>query len=353
MNKARDKLGISNSNSTSTSLFSTASGHNVSITPLQMQQANSLLESLANQNDNSVLSFHALPASPPKDDSPIRISSNRHRIECEAGNDGPIKPHLDSSPASKKPQSSVSKKKKGKQYVPIKINNNNYIYDTPEARKSIGSKAVETSPIDDKVLMLMSQINYEISSEKYETGFSSLTRQLGRPFATFYEELHDSLMKLLKKNDLLEDHNTATAIDIQYAISHCQYEIQTKLNSSLDNAGIPSFLLSINHRNSEFVMYESDEPTSLPTSFYSDNSSDADEPSPMFNHLINLMSSSGADRSLLSVAWIRCQYRNIIWKQSSKVKWTSSSVHLQFRVIVQQLLWRYLTELYISFTISI
>ena len=339
MCKAKEKMGES--------LFSTASGKDVSISPLQMQQANALLESFANQENHSVSALHALPGSPQKNESPAPLVSNRQRIECEAGNDGPMKPQLYNPPAKNNPHPSISKKQKRTGYVPIKINNNNFIYESSEERKNYSSKQNDASHVDTALLSLMEKSNYhEVTSELRPFSFSTLTKQLGAPFASYYKELFGKVMKSLEENNLLSERNAINAVDIQYSISHAQYEAQTKLKEALTNSGISEFLLSINHRNSEFVLYDGDDPMSLPSSFYTDES---DNPSPMFSRLISLLAAAGADSSLLSVAWIRCQYRNIIWKQSSKVKWSGDSTFLQLRFVVRQLLWRYITELYISF----
>ena len=329
------------------SLFTTASGKDVSVTPLQMQQANALLESYANQENHCVSTVHALPGSPQRNDSPVSLLSNRQRIECEGGNDGPIKPQLYTPPSGNNRPSSIPKKKKRTGYVPIKINNNNFIYESSEERKNYSSKPNDSSNVDTVLNSLMEQSDYhELTSDLHEFSFFSLTNQFNSPFSSYYIELYSKIMKSLEENDLLNDHNAMTAVDTQYTISHCQYEAQTKQKEALIKSGVSSFILSINSRNSEFVLYEGDDPMSLPSSFYTDES---DNPSPMFSRLVNLLSVAGADQSLLSAAWIRCQYRNIIWKQSSKVRWSSDFTHLQLRYVIRQLLWRYITELYISY----
>ena len=342
MNRAKEKMGES--------LFSTASGKDVPVTPLQMQQANALLECLADQENHRISSLHALPGSPQKNDSPVSLLSNRQRIECEAGNDGPIKPQLSAPlpPPKNNPRPSIPKKKKKRTgYVPIKINNNNFIYESSEERKNYSSKQNDASHVDTVLLSLMDRSNYhEATSDLHPFSFSTLTKQFDSPFSSYYKDLFSTVMKSIEENNLLNERNALTAVDIQFTMSHCQYEAQTKLKEALTKSGVSQFILSINHRNSEFVLYEGDDPMSLPSSFYTDES---DNPSPMFSRLIQLLSAAGADPTLLSVAWIRCQYRNIIWKQSSKVKWSGECTHLQLRFIIRQLLWRYITELYISF----
>ena len=339
MNRAKEKMGES--------LFSTASGKDISVSPLQMQQANALLECLANQENHSVSSLHALPGSPQKNDSPVSLLSNRQRIECEAGNEGPIKPQLATPPARNNPRPSIPKKKKRTGYVPIKINNNNFIYESSEERKNYSSKQNDASHVDTVLLSLMDQSNYhEATAELRPFSFSTLTKQLNSPFSSYYKDLFNNIMKSIEENNLLNERNALTAVDIQFTMSHCQYEAQTRLREALIKSGVSQFILSINHRNSEFVLYEGDDPMSLPSSFYTEES---ENPSPMFSRLIQLLSVAGADPNLLSIAWVRCQYRNIIWKQCSKVKWSCDSTHLQLRFIIRQLLWRYITELYISF----
>ncbi len=55
-----------------------------------------------------------------------------------------------------------------------------------------------------------------------------------------------------------------------------------------------------------------------------------------------------ADENLVSIAWIRCQYRNILIKQLAKSKWMKDPSYCSLKWIKQQLLWRFYTELYLA-----
>ena len=83
---------------TESSFFGTASGRSISISAARLEQASSLLASLAEQADHSIVSTHTLPAPPDRETSPLKntLESERTRIEVPVNIEGPVplKPQL-------------------------------------------------------------------------------------------------------------------------------------------------------------------------------------------------------------------------------------------------------------------
>lgn len=142
----------------------------------------------------------------------------------------------------------------------------------------------------------------------------------------------------LHARDVLE------ATDLFFALSQCEYNAQKECDDTLLREGMTPFLLSITARNAEFVVFASDALDGLPASFHTAG----DAPNPMFGRLLELMKQEGAEASLITLPWLRCQYRNILWKQACKARWTHSVEPCRFRLVLQSCLWRYITELYLA-----
>ena len=173
--------------------------------------------------------------------------------------------------------------------------------------------------------------------------FNSLQKSLGRPRQEEYDELsstiHDSLCEEQLEVGVL---NTLQASDFQFVINKCEYDMQCSFREDREKSGVPSLLLQIDHRNAEFVMYpEEPNPDSLPCGFHTDEAQ-----SPQFSRLIDALVKEGAERNLLNVNWVRCMWRNIIWKQASKTKWTKRVESMKWSQVFKLMVWRYFNECY-------
>ena len=343
------------------SLFTTGRGNQVAVSSRQLAQASALLDRLAEQDTPTIQR--------PERASPDRVEEQHvvekvgsQRVSVAVGG-GPRKPQL--APPSPKKEKNLHKvnreayeknvsgaRKKKKEYVPIRIMNNNFIYSQPDARSSRarlkGQSGAKGKTVSEAVQAMMKKWNYSLDitdSPAPENGaFSRLTQQYGTPFHQEYSRLHESVRTTLENGGMQPRARDALeATDLFFALSQCEYNAQKDWNEALARAGVNPFLLSITSRNAEFVVFASDALDALPVAFHT-----VDTPNPMFERLLELMRREGAEASLLTPAWLRCQYRNVLWKQASKARWARSVEPCRLRLVLQNCLWRYFTELFLA-----
>ena len=362
MKEAENKLnGYSKEEKDNTpSLFTTGRGKQVAMSSRQLAQASALLDRLAEQDTPTIQR--------PERASPDRVEEQHvvekvgsQRVSVAVGG-GPRKPQL-APPSPKKEKNlhkvnreayekNVSGARKKKEYVPIRIMNNNFIYSQPDARSSRarlkGQSGAKGKTVSEAVQAMMKKWNYSLDitdSPAPENGaFSRLTQQYGTPFHQEYSRLHESVRTTLENGGMQPRARDALeATDLFFALSQCEYNAQKDWNETLARAGVNPFLLSITSRNAEFVVFASDALDALPVAFHT-----VDTPNPMFERLLELMRREGAEASLLTPAWLRCQYRNVLWKQASKSRWARSVEPCRLRLVLQNCLWRYFTELFLA-----
>ena len=362
MKEAENKLnGYSKEEKDNTpSLFTTGRGKQVAMSSRQLAQASALLDRLAEQDTPTIQR--------PERASPDRVEEQHvvekvgsQRVSVAVGG-GPRKPQL-APPSPKKEKNlhkvnreayekNVSSARKKKEYVPIRIMNNNFIYSQPDARSSRarlkGQSGAKGKTVSEAVQAMMKKWNYSLDitdSPAPENGaFSRLTQQYGTPFHQEYSRLHESVRTTLENGGMQPRARDALeATDLFFALSQCEYNAQKDWNETLARAGVNPFLLSITSRNAEFVVFASDALDALPVAFHT-----VDTPNPMFERLLELMRREGAEASLLTPAWLRCQYRNVLWKQASKSRWARSVEPCRLRLVLQNCLWRYFTELFLA-----
>ena len=349
-----------------TSLFTTGKGKEVPISPQQLNQAEALLSTLAAQEEVAITSEHPARASPdrlPEQSLVEKVGSQR--VSVAAGS-GPRKPHLaPPSPKKEKEKNLHSvdrekyekniqgKRRKRKEYVPIRIMNNNLIYSQPDARKSSarrkGGAGVKQKAVSEEVARMMEKWGYTPSITDCATpengAFPSIAKTCLSPYRQEYAELKEIIRTTVEAGGMkLKPQDALEATDLFYAIAQCEYAVQSEFDERLEKAGVSALVRSITSRNAEFVVFASDAMEAFPSSFHSDEES----MNPMFERLLRLMEKEGAEAPLITLPWIRCQYRNILWKQASKTKWTRSMEHVRLRSVLQQLMWRYFTELYFA-----
>lgn len=364
MKEAENKLnGYSKEEKDDTpSLFTTGRGKQVAVSSRQLAQASALLDRLAEQDTPTIQR--------PERASPDRVEEQHmvekvgsQRVSVAVGG-GPRKPQL--APPSPKKEKNLHKvnreayeknmggaRKKKKEYVPIRIMNNNFIYSQPDARSSRArlkgqSGGAKGKAVSEAVQAMMKKWDYCMDvtdSPAPENGaFSRLTQKYGTPFHQEYSRLHESVRTTLENGGMQPRARDALeATDLFFALSQCEYNAQKDWNEALARAGVNPFLLSITSRNAEFVVFASDALDALPVAFHT-----ADTPNPMFERLLELMRREGAEASLLTPAWLRCQYRNVLWKQASKARWAHSMEPCRLRLVLQNCLWRYFTELFLA-----
>lgn len=362
MKEAENKLnGYSKEETDNTpSLFTTGRGKQVAVSSRQLAQASALLDRLAEQDTPTIQR--------PERASPDRVEEQHvvekvgsQRVSVAVGG-GPRKPQL-APPSPKKEKNlhkvnreayekNVSGARKKKEYVPIRIMNNNFIYSQPDARSSRarlkGQSGGAKGKTVSEAVQAMMKWNYSLDitdSPAPENGaFSRLTQQYGTPFHQEYSRLHESVRTTLENGGMQPRARDALeATDLFFALSQCEYNAQKDWNETLARAGVNPFLLSITSRNAEFVVFASDALDALPVAFHT-----VDTPNPMFERLLELMRREGAEASLLTPAWLRCQYRNVLWKQASKARWARSVEPCRLRLVLQNCLWRYFTELFLA-----
>ena len=349
-----------------TSLFTTGKGKEVSISPQQLNQAEALLSTLAAQEEVAITSEHPARASPdrlPEQSLVEKVGSQR--VSVAAGS-GPRKPHLAPPSPKKEKEKNLhsvdrekyekniqSKRRKRKEYVPIRIMNNNLIYSQPDARKSSarrkGGAGVKQKVVSEEVARMMEKWGYTPSITDCATpengAFPSIAKTCLSPYRQEYAELKEMIRTTVEAGGMkLKPQDALEATDLFYAIAQCEYAVQSEFDERLEKAGVSALVRSITSRNAEFVVFASDAMEAFPSSFHSDEES----MNPMFERLLRLMEKEGAEAPLITLPWIRCQYRNILWKQASKTKWTRSMEHVRLRSVLQQLMWRYFTELYFA-----
>ena len=363
MKEAENKLnGYSKEEKDNTpSLFTTGRGKQDAMSSRQLAQASALLDRLAEQDTPTIQR--------PERASPDRVEEQHvvekvgsQRVSVAVGG-GPRKPQL-APPSPKKEKNlhkvnreayekNVSGARKKKEYVPIRIMNNNFIYSQPDARSSRArlkgqSGGAKGKAVSEAVQAMMKKWDYCMDvtdSPAPENGaFSRLTQQYGTPFHQEYSRLHESVRTTLENGGMQPRARDALeATDLFFALSQCEYNAQKDWNETLARAGVNPFLLSITSRNAEFVVFASDALDALPVAFHT-----VDTPNPMFERLLELMRREGAEASLLTPAWLRCQYRNVLWKQASKSRWARSVEPCRLRLVLQNCLWRYFTELFLA-----
>ena len=349
-----------------TSLFTTGKGKEVPISPQQLNQAEALLSTLAAQEEVAITSEHPARASPDRlPEQPLVEKVGSQRVSVAAGS-GPRKPHLaPPSPKKEKEKNLHSvdrekyekniqgKRRKRKEYVPIRIMNNNLIYSQPDARKSSarrkGGAGVKQKAVSEEVARMMEKWGYTPSITDCATpengAFPSIAKTCLSPYRQEYAELKEMIRTTVEAGGMkLKPQDALEATDLFYAIAQCEYAVQSEFDERLEKAGVSALVRSITSRNAEFVVFASDAMEAFPSSFHSDEES----MNPMFERLLRLMEKEGAEAPLITLTWIRCQYRNILWKQASKTKWTRSMEHVRLRSVLQQLMWRYFTELYFA-----
>ena len=349
-----------------TSLFTTGKGKEVPISPQQLNQAEALLSTLAAQEEVAITSEHPARASPDRlPEQPLVEKVGSQRVSVAAGS-GPRKPHLaPPSPKKEKEKNLHSvdrekyekniqgKRRKRKEYVPIRIMNNNLIYSQPDARKSSarrkGGAGVKQKAVSEEVARMMEKWGYTPSITDCATpengAFPSIAKTCLSPYRQEYAELKEMIRTTVEAGGMkLKPQDALEATDLFYAIAQCEYAVQSEFDERLEKAGVSALVRSITSRNAEFVVFASDAMEAFPSSFHSDEES----MNPMFERLLRLMEKEGAEAPLITLPWIRCQYRNILWKQASKTKWTRSMEHVRLRSVLQQLMWRYFTELYFA-----
>ena len=349
-----------------TSLFTTGKGKEVPISPQQLNQAEALLSTFAAQEEVAITSEHPARASPdrlPEQSLVEKVGSQR--VSVAAGS-GPRKPHLaPPSPKKEKEKNLHSvdrekyekniqgKRRKRKEYVPIRIMNNNLIYSQPDARKSSarrkGGAGVKQKAVSEEVARMMEKWGYTPSITDCATpengAFPSIAKTCLSPYRQEYAELKEMIRTTVEAGGMkLKPQDALEATDLFYAIAQCEYAVQSEFDERLEKAGVSALVRLITSRNAEFVVFASDAMEAFPSSFHSDEES----MNPMFERLLRLMEKEGAEAPLITLPWIRCQYRNILWKQASKTKWTRSMEHVRLRSVLQQLMWRYFTELYFA-----
>lgn len=349
-----------------TSLFTTGKGKEVSISPQQLNQAEALLSTLAAQEEVAITSEHPARASPdrlPEQSLVEKVGSQR--VSVAAGS-GPRKPHLAPPSPKKEKEKNLhsvdrekyekniqSKRRKRKEYVPIRIMNDNLIYSQPDARKSSarrkGGAGVKQKAVSEEVARMMEKWGYTPSITDCATpengAFPSIAKTCLSPYRQEYAELKEMIRTTVEAGGMkLKPQDALEATDLFYAIAQCEYAVQSEFDERLEKAGVSALVRSITSRNAEFVVFASDAMEAFPSSFHSDEES----MNPMFERLLRLMEKEGAEAPLITLPWIRCQYRNILWKQASKTKWTRSMEHVRLRSVLQQLMWRYFTELYFA-----
>ena len=363
MREAESKLnGYANEKDDTPSLFTTGRGKQVAVSSRQLAQASALLDRLAEQDTPAIQR--------PERASPDRVEEQHvvekvgsQRVSVAVGG-GPRKPQL--APPSPKKEKNLHKvnreayeknvggaRKKKKEYVPIRIMNNNFIYSQPDARNSRArvkgqGGGAKGKAVSEAVQAMMKKWDYCMDiteSPAPENGaFSRLTQQYGAPFHQEYSRLHESVRTALENGGMQPRARDALeATDLFFALSQCEYNAQKDWNEALEREGVNPFLLSITSRNAEFVVFASDALDALPAAFHT-----ADTPNPMFERLLELMRREGAEAPLLTPAWLRCQYRNVLWKQASKARWARSVEPCRLRLVLQNCLWRYFTELYLA-----
>ena len=349
-----------------TSLFTTGKGKEVPISPQQLNQAEALLSTLAAQEDVAITSEHPARASPDRlPEQPLVEKVGSQRVSVAAGS-GPRKPHLAPPSPKKEKEKNLhsvdrekyekniqSKRRKRKEYVPIRIMNNNLIYSQPDARKSSarrkGGAGVKQKAVSEEVSRMMEKWGYTPSITDCATpengAFPSIAKTCLSPYRQEYAELKEMIRTTVEAGGMkLKPQDALEATDLFYAIAQCEYAVQSEFDERLEKAGVSALVRSITSRNAEFVVFASDGMEAFPSSFHSDEES----MNPMFERLLRLMEKEGAEAPLITLPWIRCQYRNILWKQASKTKWTRSMEHVRLRSVLQQLMWRYFTELYFA-----
>ena len=373
MNRGRHILQMNDNDNddspVTSSFFGTASGQPLQMTTHQLEQASHLLESLAEQSEHEICAQHALPASP--DSSPIqssdKLSTERLRTEAPVAIEGPapLKPRLPPpfpSPDPEKPLLQEVDKKQfshrndvapsskrspthppsgnQKRFCPQSIQNDTDVYGN---KKGVASQ--QRKKLDERTEAFMRKYDYtdNRSDGASSLAFNALRESLGRPRQEEYDELastiHDSLCEEQLEVGVL---NTLQASDFQFVVNKCEYEMECSFRKDREKSGIPPLILQIDHRNAEFVVYpEESDQDSLPCSFHTDETQ-----SPQFSRLIDALVSEGAERSLLSASWVRCMWRNIIWKQASKAKWMKRVEPMKWSQVFKLLAWRYFNECY-------
>lgn len=349
-----------------TSLFTTGKGKEVSISPQQLNQAEALLSTLAAQEESAITSEHPARASPDRlPEQPLVEKVGSQRVSVAAGS-GPRKPHLAPTSPKKEKEKNLhsvdrekyekniqSKRRKRKEYVPIRIMNDNLIYSQPDARKSSarrkGGAGVKQKAVSEEVARMMEKWGYTPSITDCATpengAFPSIAKTCLSPYRQEYAELKEMIRTTVEAGGMkLKPQDALEATDLFYAIAQCEYAVQSEFDERLEKAGVSALVRLITSRNAEFVVFASDAMEAFPSSFHSDEES----MNPMFERLLRLMEKEGAEAPLITLPWIRCQYRNILWKQASKTKWTRSMEHVRLRSVLQQLMWRYFTELYFA-----
>ena len=349
-----------------TSLFTTGKGKEVPISPQQLNQAEALLSTLAAQEEVAITSEHPARASPDRlPEQPLVEKVGSQRVSVAAGS-GPRKPHLAPPSPKKEKEKNLhsvdrekyekniqSKRRKRKEYVPIRIMNNNLIYSQPDARKSSarrkGGAGVKQKAVSEEVARMMEKWGYTPSITDCATpengAFPSIAKTCLSPYRQEYAELKEMIRTTVEAGGMkLKPQDALEATDLFYAIAQCEYAVQSEFDERLEKAGVSALVRLITSRNAEFVVFASDAMEAFPSSFHSDEES----MNPMFERLLRLMEKEGAEAPLITLPWIRCQYRNILWKQASKTKWTRSMEHVRLRSVLQQLMWRYFTELYFA-----
>ena len=353
------------------SFFGTASGRPISVSAQRLEQASYLLASLAEQADHSIVSTHTLPGTPDREISPAKkvAASERMRIEVPVSIEGPgpIKPHLPdpdrpllhstnrdkvSNPLSrlppihsnKGPQRSSDNSNK-KHFHPVFIQNDTTIYGqiNPDS-DSIKQKAEET------VIGYMNRYQYRSDIYEYQLNdgnkraFHSLQSVFGRPHEQGYKELSGKIEGALSNKELIDKAiDPLQAIDTHLVLNRYQYEEGVEYLKEKEMAGVLPLILQIDNRNAEFLIYpDSPDSDSLPIGFHTD----PDSNSKQFTRILEKMVADGADRNLLDEHWIRCMWRNIIWKQSSKCKWLGTNDPLKWCTVIRLISWRYFTECY-------
>lgn len=349
-----------------TSLFTTGKGKEVPVSPQQLNQAEALLSTLAAQEEVAITSEHPARASPDRlPEQPLVEKVGSQRVSVAAGS-GPRKPHLaPPSPKKEKEKNLHSvdrekyekniqgKRRKRKEYVPIRIMNDNLIYSQPDARKSSarrkGGAGVKQKAVSEEVARMMEKWGYTPSITDCATpengAFPSIAKTCLSPYRQEYAELKEMIRTTVEAGGMkLKPQDALEATDLFYAIAQCEYAVQSEFDERLEKAGVSALVRSITSRNAEFVVFASDAMEAFPSSFHSDE----ENMNPMFERLLRLMEKEGAEAPLITLPWIRCQYRNILWKQASKTKWTRNMEHVRLRSVLQQLMWRYFTELYFA-----
>ena len=349
-----------------TSLFTTGKGKEVSISPQQLNQAEALLSTLAAQEESAITSEHPARASPDRlPEQPLVEKVGSQRVSVAAGS-GPRKPHLAPTSPKKEKEKNLhsvdrekyekniqSKRRKRKEYVPIRIMNDNLIYSQPDARKSSarrkGGAGVKQKAVSEEMARMMEKWGYTPSITDCATpengAFPSIAKTCSSPYRQEYAELKEIIRTTVEADGMkLKPQDALEATDLFYAIAQCEYAVQSEFDERLAKAGVSALVRSITSRNAEFVVFASDAMEAFPSSFHSDE----ENMNPMFERLLRLMEKEGAEAPLITLPWIRCQYRNILWKQASKTKWKRSMEHVRLRSVLQQLMWRYFTELYFA-----